>query len=475
MKKILKTLLTKKTFKNLFIEKTFENGFTKKTLQKLLVAGGMIAAMCGITFATGLEGYYESDVTPPWGRISVKSALKINDVNYIDSEKAIIEVYAIDDKCKENEIKYYVSTKPIADVGKISGDDWKPYSLGATAEVPINDLDTTNTIYAVFKDKNGNTSHIYNGDVYEQTVIFDMNTTDEVEFESGINTTRWHGAPFIIPTQVPTREGYYFVGWSTDKASTTASFYADDIVPADVALGTDEKTATLYAVWSSDKAKLPLLADVVKIGDYVDYPVVYDNVISYTSGTTNYTSSYNGWRVIGISGDTVNLVSAGVPLTFYNYTNQANSIPALTTNFLATKFGTGSTVATYRKSGFAPYITLEEVFSNKYTATQTDSGLPIVRSMTQEDIFGVTGHTAMSTGTGMGLSNAKYGNLLVNGAYYWLASPNPSYAHYLWLVGNSGNVYNGNSNEFGVRPVVSLKSDVLANGTNAFGVWNIEI
>ena len=59
-----------------------------------------------------------------------------------------------------------------------------------------------------------------------------------------------------------------------------------------------------------------MLADKVEIGDYVNYPVYYDNV----NGST-----LKGWRVISKNIDldgnpspgTVNLVSAGVPLTYY--------------------------------------------------------------------------------------------------------------------------------------------------------------
>ena len=448
-----------------------------KVLNKVLLIGGLIGLL-GITVAaTNLGNYYEQDVTPPWGRIAVKSALKINGINYVESEKVTVEIFAEDDICKEEEIKYYLSLSPIEDVGKIAEENWKSYKAEATEEITIDNLDTINTIYAVFKDKNGNTSHIYSGSLYEQTIVYDMNTTDPVEFDTTvINNKRIHGVPYIIPTQAPKREGYYFIGWSTDQLATKGDFYAEDIIPADMELGTDETTATLYAVWSTDVTKLPLLSDVVEVGDYVDYPVVYDNVISFTRKTGEiYVSNLEGWRVIGKEEDgTVNLISAGIPLTFYNYTNSKVSIPALTDNFITTSFGVGDEPATFRKNGFGPYLTLKEVFTNKYTQMKEDSETPKVQSVVQEDIFKATGLTEIVLGLEE-LKNKKYERLFETGGYYWLASASSINANRLWDCGIDGGIWYDDGAEFGVRPVVSLKPEVRANGKNMIGVWSIEI
>ena len=445
-----------------------------KKFNKLLIACLAIVAMSGSALATE-AGYYDKDVTPPWAKLTVKGSVSINGVSYVNSEEATIDIYAKDDKCFDDEIKYYMSTTPILDVGKIAPEDWKPYSVGATEMINISNSNSPNVVYAVFKDKNGNTSQIYTGSVYEQTVEYNMNTTDEVYFTGSVSDKRYYGAPYIITSQVPKREGYYFLGWSTSPSSE-ASYYAGDIVPAEVAIGTEETKATLYAVWSTDVTKLPLLADMVNIGDYVDYPVVYDNVVSYTNGSdTSYVSPYEGWRVIGKEADgTVNLVSAGCPLSFYNYTNQAKSIPALTTNFLTTPFS-GSDAATYRKTGFTPYLTLTETFTNKFTQTDSSTGLPKVRSMVQEDIFKVTGHTEMLSAYEMGLDDKKYANLFYNKGYYWLASPYPADTSRLWHVHDYGRVANHNGYEFGVRPVVSLKPDVRAAGKDMSDAWNISM
>ena len=451
----------------------------KGVLKKVLLVSGLMGLL-GITVAaTNLEEYYKNDVTPPWGRISINSALKINGINYVENEKVTVKLYAVDDNSKAEEIKYYLSLSPIEDVGKIAEENWKAYKEEATEEITIDNLDTTNTIYAVFKDKNGNTSHIYTSTLYEQTIVFDMNTTDPVEFDTTvINNKRVHGAPYSIPEQTPKREGYYFIGWSTDQLATKGDFYAEDIIPADMELGTDEATATLYAVWSTDVTKLSLLSDVVEVGDYVDYPVVYDNVVSYTDANTgtSYVSSLEGWRVIGKEDDgTVNLISAGIPLTFYNWIDEAISIPALTDNFIKTQFGVGEEKATYRKNGFGPYLTLKEVFTNKYTQIKEDGETPKVRSMVQEDIFKITGHTEIIQDNYMQLYDAKWDKLFRIEAHYWLASIYLKDAVSLWNFNNTGGLNANCYREFGIRPVVSLKPNVRANGRDITGMWDIEI
>ena len=182
---------------------------------------------------------------------------------------------------------------------------------------------------------------------------------------------------------------------------------------------------------------LPLLADKAQIGDYVNYPVYYDNV----NGST-----MKGWRVISKNIDldgnpspgTVNLVSAGVPITYYHSSSSSTSVENLTTKFLETPLnkGIGTKSYTYQKNGFILGMTLTEIFNNKYTKV---SGEKLqVRAMKAEDIYGVTGLTEMEIVTTMNLSAVKYNKLLVNGATYWLASAYSSTS--LWYVDSYGYV-----------------------------------
>ena len=182
-----------------------------------------------------------------------------------------------------------------------------------------------------------------------------------------------------------------------------------------------------------------MLADKVEIGDYVNYPVYYDNV----NGST-----LKGWRVISKNIDldgnpspgTVNLVSAGVPLTYCHGGDSALSIENLTTNFLETPF-TVNIVRTYRKNGFLSNMSLAETFTNKYTKL-SDEKLQI-RAMTVDDMCRVIGVTKIDNT--INLKNIKYEKLLVNGATYLLASAYNN-TNGLWFIAANG-VFYGSGNE----------------------------
>ena len=456
----------------------------------LLMTGGALALISGSAFAfpeSSIKTYYENDVTPPWGRIVITGATEVSNVNYVDRQQVEVQIYAADDMCKDNEIQYYLSTSEISDTAKIT--DWEDYSTGLKVNVTLPSTTSLNKIYAVFKDLNGNTSLIFSGSNLEQTITYDANASDAT-MATGLASKRTYGAPFVVTTQSPKRDGYFFKGWGLSASATTPNFYAGDVIPADMSIGTDS-AATLYAIWTTSIGDLPKLADVVKVGDYVNYPVYYDNV--YTRDT-DYKSTYKGWRVISkdvdIDGNeavgTVNLVSAGVPLTYYNH-SASTSVENLAIKFLTTAFH-ASDDNTFGKTGFNPYQTLTQIFTNKYTATYANdtsvtyptystntvtgsktAGTLKVRAMTKEDIMRITENTTFSSS--IDLSNAKYQNLFKVDAYYWLASAiNRSD---LWYVSDGG--YLRSNDEYGVRPVVSLKSDIKSNGTDMIGAWDIEI
>ena len=459
----------------------------------LLMTGGALALISGRAFAfpeSTTKTYYENDVTPPWGRIVITGATEVSNVNYVDRQQVEVQIYAADDMCKDNEIQYYLSTSEISDTTKIT--DWEDYSTGLKVNVTLPSTTSLNKIYAVFRDLNGNTSLIFSGSNLEQTITYDANASDAT-MATGLASKRTYGAPFVVTTQSPKRDGYFFKGWGLSASATTPNFYAGDVIPADMSIGTDS-AATLYAIWTTSVDDLPKLADVVKVGDYVNYPVYYDNV--YTDDT-NYKSTYKGWRVISkdvdIDGNeavgTVNLVSAGVPLTYYNH-SASTSVENLAIKFLTTAFH-ASDDNTFGKTGFNPYQTLTQIFTNKYTATYANdtsvtyptyssntvtgtklAGTLKVRAMTLKDIQTATGLSSISNRTY--LTDAMYQQLYHVGAHYWLASA--SSASRLWRVYHDGRVDDSDYYyEYGVRPVVSLKSDIKTAGTDMIGAWNIEI
>ena len=123
----------------------------------------------------------------------------------------------------------------------------------------------------------------------------------------------------------------------------------------------------------------------------------------------------------------------------------------MTTNFLETPF-TASIERTYRQNGLLPYATLTETFTNKYTKLSGDKLQ--VRAMKAEDIYDVIGVYKMTTGWAMNLRDAKYDNLLVNGAAYYIAFAYDNYS--LWGVSSVGHI-NSNSRE-------------LRNSSNSFSI-----
>lgn len=56
--------------------------------------------------------------------------------------------------------------------------------------------------------------------------------------------TKWYNTALTIPSTVPTRSGYIFVGWGTSASATSKSYSAGDTYPA-----SSNAAVTLYAVW----------------------------------------------------------------------------------------------------------------------------------------------------------------------------------------------------------------------------------
>ena len=442
----------------------------KNIRKTMLAAGAALMLGTAITHSTFATELPTNDVTPPYGRISIADSSMVDDVNYVNRTNITVNVYAKDDKCAADGIMYYISTEEIKDTESID-DGWIQYEEGATHEIEITP-GTTNTIYAVFKDNVGNTSLIYKGGNAKYTVKYDANDGTNAPSDG----TAYFGMPFVVSSKEPRREGYFFKGWSTLQNATSATYKAEDKIPANLFSGSN-KEITLYAVWTDT---MPILADVVEIGDLVNYPVAYDNVVSFTNANTGATSTseYEGWRVLSIEDDgTVNLISAGIPMTYHHtYGYSEASEKNLTDNFLTTEFTTDSG-NTYRKNGFNPNMSLTQVFTNKYTNTKEDGITPNVRSVMQEDIFkvkedmlGQSGVTSLVVGEY--LNDVKFQNMFKTGGLFWLASAYSENA--LWHVLSGGGVNYSNGRAMGIRPVVSLKPTVVATSKDVVGAWNID-
>lgn len=82
---------------------------------------------------------------------------------------------------------------------------------------------------------------------------------------------------FTISSQVPTRDGYTFLGWDTDKNAATASKEPGGTI---VVTG----TTTLYAVWEE---KAPVTPNDPKVGENFDFSKDIVKVICETTDTHN--------------------------------------------------------------------------------------------------------------------------------------------------------------------------------------------
>ena len=397
------------------------------------------------------------DVIPPTGSISIKNSTMQDGVPTVTSREIQVSVTATDNVSTGSAIKVYTVLGEAPDTTKISDSSWESYTAGYTKTITVPDGTTSSTVYVVLKDAAGNTNTIFKGTNASYKLIYNAN--------GGTNApateTAYFGMPYKVTMKRPTYEGKYFLGWSTNKNATVASYVQNETIPASVFVGTSSNI-TLYAIWTDNIEKLPLLTDRVKVGDYINYPVSYENKSSnyYTN-----TSKLTGWRVISqnididgnSSNGTVNIISAGIPLSEY-YSNGDSK------NFLFNDFTNGSK---YDACGFINN-NLVSIFKNKYTVI--NNNIPALRSINLTDIESVTGISGIALNTS--LADEKYDSLLNVGALYELATKYTSTS--LYNVTKAGVLSKGEATA-GVRPVVQLKNVVRTDGIDATGAWDIKI
>lgn len=85
---------------------------------------------------------------------------------------------------------------------------------------------------------------------------------------------------FTISSQTPTREGYNFLGWNTDKNAATASKQPGNTI----VVNNNNNPTTLYAVWEE---KAPVTPDDPKVGENFAFSKDIVKVICETTDTHN--------------------------------------------------------------------------------------------------------------------------------------------------------------------------------------------
>lgn len=401
----------------------------KKNLCIILISFLLIQ---GATFATTVDR--EVDVTPPKGILKVEGATLKDGVYYTSTTEIILNIEVSDDTTKPENIKMLISDTQIKGEIAVDDDNWETYTK--TKNWTLKNLSEENIIYLYLKDEANNISpNIIVDTASNYTITYSGEGENFPEPKSA-----QFGMLFNVSIQEPTLEGKYFLGWSETKGGSV-QWLSDGVIEPKYIKG----DKTLYAIYADEA---PLLASQVEIGDYVDYPVAYENI--YTDGSSGK-SSYTGWRVLDISGDEVTIVTAGTPLLYYHGNKSTQSVTNLTTNFFSGE--------QYTNSGFNS-LNLKEAFDNVFTEN--------VEAMNKNDIDKIVGEVTTSA-----FELSRYGSLLHNNTQYWLASADNWV--YLWYVRSYGLVFSISNNSMGVRPKVSLVSNIRTTGRNISGVWKLEM
>lgn len=173
------------------------------------------------------------------------------------------------------------------------------------------------------------------------------------------------------------------------------------------------------------------LSSVVHIGDYVNYPVKYENV-TLPNGQK---SKLSGWRVLNVVKNHVQLISAGTPI-----------------------------MATFSEEEYNNIIIDEindfDVFKNHSTNFSDDLHIQLLsrptlypKILAYDDIRPNSEESLFHNGTDVYCYSLETGKIL--------------------LLKNDKTINNKPFGTYGVRPVVTLTNTVLAAGKDKDGVWII--
>lgn len=197
----------------------------------------------------------------------------------------------------------------------------------------------------------------------------------------------------------------------------------------------------------------------VKVGDYISYPIEYDDVYS----EKHYTAE-NGWRVIddgvmeGTSG-TVRIVSAAVPAKwFYNlsekYQNHAEAIDEVMNHFEDLDL-TDKNANNIKGS----YFMDDEIAENITTLTLSDL------NYAYNAIYG----TKRKPDSRNDLEY-KTDLFYLKNIDYWLMTANLEEDEKIYGV-NNGEIISDSDTRMGIRPVISLKKN--QTGVEHSNLWRI--
>ncbi len=201
-----------------------------------------------------------------------------------------------------------------------------------------------------------------------------------------------------------------------------------------------------FGEWSVDNANTNLLRENVKLGDYIEYPMEYNDVF-----TGEHYDAQNAWRVVETSNEGVKIISTGMPAKWYhksgntsfidNFENLSDLRDAQKDYIRAKDFtvsGLSSKVTT---------LSLADLndFCNKIYGTNRakDDILPVPESC---ELF----------------------YLSVPNTYYWLATTDKMDSNKLYYVENHA-ITSATELRLGVRLIILLDKNVT--GILEDGIW----
>ena len=172
-----------------------------------------------------------------------------------------------------------------------------------------------------------------------------------------------------------------------------------------------------------------LLSEIAKIGDYINYPILYENIISYEKSNSGMNeqfrinvgglSTLQGWRILSNSNGIVKIITNGTPDQILLNGTAGNNI-INTNNYLK-----------YVDSNYAINAIGSANFSEVDDAEKSGYN--------------------MANGTVWALTNPTYDGWL---QYYYTGYPDGTWNGYGFGAGSG--IY------IGIRPVVTLQSDLIA-------------
>ena len=149
----------------------------------------------------------------------------------------------------------------------------------------VKNLTTANngevTLYAVWTENDS-----YN-------VVYDNNYDSQVPSEP---QKVYLGDNYTIKLETPSREGYTFVGWNTDKTATEAQYSPNQEVEGGIGQ-TKDQTVTLYAIWQTNKYVVIFDKNAASAtGNMPNQEWTYDSEFALNKNTyTNAGYTFKGW------------------------------------------------------------------------------------------------------------------------------------------------------------------------------------